>query len=93
MTATLVSTNSAGEIANAASLFLYISPNGRFVAFDSAANNVVRSDTNNAGTFSLATCQAIPQIAFFFRELANRETVFPGWLLFKITENLELFNL
>ena len=49
MTATLVSTNSAGEIANAASLFLSISPNGRFVAFDSAANNFVTGDTNNAG--------------------------------------------
>ena len=48
MTATLVSINSAGEITNASSLFLSISANGRFVAFDSVANNLVTGDTNNA---------------------------------------------
>jgi Ca2+-binding RTX toxin-like protein len=61
MTATLVSTNSAGEIANAASLFPSISGNGRFVAFDSAADNLVVGDTNNAADI-------------FLRDLLNNTT-------------------
>jgi Ca2+-binding RTX toxin-like protein len=62
MTATLVSTNLAGEIANAASLFPSISGNGRFVAFDSTATNLVTDDTNNAGDI-------------FARDLSNNTTI------------------
>lgn len=47
MTTTLVSTNSAGELAFAASLSFSISASGRFVAFDSFASNLVAGDTNN----------------------------------------------
>lgn len=47
MTTTLVSTNSAGELAFAASLSVSISAGGRFVAFDSVASNLVAGDTNN----------------------------------------------
>ncbi|NJK69236.1 MAG: hypothetical protein HC941_24380 [Microcoleus sp. SU_5_3] len=62
MTATLVSTNSAGEIANAASLFPSISGNGRFVAFDSTATNFATDDTNNAADI-------------FWRDLSNNTTI------------------
>jgi hypothetical protein len=61
MTTTLVSTNSAGELAFAASLSVYISASGRFVAFDSFASNLVAGDTNNTGDI-------------FVRDLLNNTT-------------------
>jgi len=44
----LISVNSAGIVGNAASNHPTISANGRFVAFESAASNLVGSDSNQA---------------------------------------------
>ncbi len=61
MTTTLVSTNSAGQLAFAASLSSSISANGGFVAFNSFASNLVPGDTNNTADI-------------FVRDLSNNTT-------------------
>jgi len=61
MTTTLVSTNSAGQLAFAASLSFSISANGGFVAFNSFASNLVPGDTNNTADI-------------FVRDLSNNTT-------------------
>ena len=60
-TTTLVSVNSAGAGGNGASTSPLISPDGRYVAFVSAAGNLVANDTNNANDI-------------FVRDLQNNTT-------------------
>lgn len=48
---TLVSTNTEGEQANSSSLYSAISPDGRYVAFRSLADNLVTGDTNGQDIF------------------------------------------
>src|SRR5205809_84055 len=60
-TTTLVSVNSAGTGGNGASTSPLISPDGRYVAFVSAAGNLVANDTNNANDI-------------FVRDLQNNTT-------------------
>jgi hypothetical protein len=62
MTTTLVSTNSAGQLAFAASVSSSISANGGFVAFNSFASNLVPGDTNNTADI-------------FVRDLSNNTTI------------------
>ena len=47
-TTTRISTDSSGNEANAGSYELSMTPDGRYVAFDSAASNLVAGDTNGA---------------------------------------------
>ncbi len=53
-TTTRVSVDSAGNSGNTASLNPSISADGRFVAFDSSANNLVPGDTNNSSDIFVA---------------------------------------
>ena len=50
-----VSVSSAGSQGTTSSLFPSISADGRFVAFESLATNLVAGDTNGTGTSSCAT--------------------------------------
>ena len=53
----LVSVDSAGNQGNGDSLGPAISAEGRFVAFDSGADNLVPGDTNNSTTSSFMTAR------------------------------------
>jgi len=59
-TTTRVSVSSSGTQANNDSNEPAISADGRFVAFDSAATNLVKGDTNHSPTFSSGTSRPTP---------------------------------
>jgi Ca2+-binding RTX toxin-like protein len=70
-TTTNVSADSAGNQANGSSSIPSISADGRFVAFNSAASNIVPGDTNNSTDIFVVDTSSTPNVINGTRNIIN----------------------